>query len=96
LTLCKVHSYRDAVSAFLTALDLDPDNADDLTDHIAEVATQLCDIPEDVAEKLEGKTNNYRGSRTDPKYFCSSYLPSNGYLEHCKQLVLIPPNWIYL
>jgi hypothetical protein len=61
---------------------LDPDNADDLTDHIAEVATQLCDIPEDVAEKLEGKTNNHRGSRTDPKYFCSSYLPSNGYLEH--------------
>ena len=48
------------MSAFLTALDLDPDNADDLTDHIAEVATQLCDIPEDVVEKLEGKTNSQR------------------------------------
>lgn len=55
LTLCQVNNYRDAVSAFLTALDLDPDNADDLTDHIAEVAEHICHIPKDVLEKLEGK-----------------------------------------
>ncbi|XP_071154491.1 tetratricopeptide repeat protein 28-like isoform X2 [Mytilus edulis] len=53
LTLCQVNNYRDAVSAFLTALDLDPDNADDLTDHIAEVAEHICHIPKDVLEKLE-------------------------------------------
>lgn len=47
--------YREAVSAYLTALDLDPDNADELTNHLAEIAVELCRIPIEVAEKLEGK-----------------------------------------
>ncbi|XP_052790745.1 tetratricopeptide repeat protein 28-like isoform X2 [Mya arenaria] len=47
-----LHQYKEALTSFLTALDLDPDNTDELTDLIAHVAAQLCDIPEEMKDSL--------------------------------------------
>lgn len=55
LALKFLHQYKEALTSFLTALDLDPDSSDELTDHIADVAAQLCNIPEKTRTALKGK-----------------------------------------
>lgn len=44
----------EALNAFLTALDLDPELADELTTYIATVSTFFCEIPPDVLKKIKG------------------------------------------
>ncbi|XP_052220078.1 tetratricopeptide repeat protein 28-like [Dreissena polymorpha] len=52
VTLQYLHQYKEALTSFLTALDLDPDNSDHLTDLIADVAGQFCNISEQMRDSL--------------------------------------------
>ena len=45
---------KEALSSFLTALDLEPENADELTDYIADVAAAVCHLPKDLMDALKG------------------------------------------
>lgn len=54
-----LHQYKEALTSFLTALDLDPDHSDELTDLIADVAAQFCNIPEETRKALRGKSFVY-------------------------------------
>ena len=45
---------KEALASFLTALDLEPENADELTDHIASVAAAVCHLPKDMMDSLKG------------------------------------------
>ncbi|KAK6195644.1 hypothetical protein SNE40_001029 [Patella caerulea] len=44
---------RDGLTHLLTSLDLDLDNADNLSSNIAMVATSMCNVPESVCENLK-------------------------------------------
>ena len=46
---------KEALASFLTALDLEPENADELTDHIASVAAAVCHLPKDMMDSLKGE-----------------------------------------
>lgn len=46
--------FKDAVNSLLVALDLDPDNADKLTNHIAATVIKYCGISKDLAKSLRG------------------------------------------
>ncbi|KAK7502589.1 hypothetical protein BaRGS_00006164 [Batillaria attramentaria] len=48
-----MRQFKDAVNSLLTALDLDPDNADKLTNHIASAVIKSCGISRDVAKTLK-------------------------------------------
>ncbi|XP_069120674.1 tetratricopeptide repeat protein 28-like isoform X2 [Argopecten irradians] len=52
ITLFHMHQNRESINALLTALDLDPDNAEDITDHIAAVVGNICNLSIDLAETL--------------------------------------------
>lgn len=49
-----LHQHKEALTSFLTSLDLDPDNAEELTDLIADVAGQFCNIPKEMSDSLKG------------------------------------------
>ncbi|XP_067661035.1 tetratricopeptide repeat protein 28-like [Haliotis asinina] len=55
LGLCLHHlnQNKEALVSFLTALDLDLDDADRLTNHIASVASHLCDMPSEFRKSLK-------------------------------------------
>ncbi|XP_053380746.1 tetratricopeptide repeat protein 28-like isoform X2 [Mercenaria mercenaria] len=53
LALKYLHQYKEALTSFLTALDLDPDSSDELTDFIADVAATFCNIPEETSNALK-------------------------------------------
>lgn len=50
-----IKHYKEALMALLTSLDLDPTNADELTNIIASVAVNMCKISPDLLETLHGK-----------------------------------------
>ncbi|XP_060081998.1 tetratricopeptide repeat protein 28-like [Ylistrum balloti] len=52
ITLFHMQQNRESINALLTALDLDPDNAEDITDHIAAVVGNICNLSIDLAETL--------------------------------------------
>lgn len=54
LALKHLNQNKEALASFLTALDLDPDNADELTDYIADVAAAVCHLPQDLMDSLKG------------------------------------------
>ncbi|XP_061183714.1 tetratricopeptide repeat protein 28-like isoform X2 [Saccostrea echinata] len=54
ITLHELDRPGEALNAFLTALDLDPQSADELTTSIATVSTFFCEIPPDVLRKIKG------------------------------------------
>ncbi|KAL3871452.1 hypothetical protein ACJMK2_039449 [Sinanodonta woodiana] len=53
LVLMKLQQYKEALTSFLTALDLNPDNGDELTDFIAEVSAKFCNISEDYMQTIK-------------------------------------------
>ncbi|XP_048245138.1 tetratricopeptide repeat protein 28-like [Haliotis rufescens] len=54
LCLQQLNQNKEALISFLTALDLDLDDADRLTNHIASVASHLCDMPTEFRKSLKG------------------------------------------
>ncbi|XP_041369335.1 tetratricopeptide repeat protein 28-like [Gigantopelta aegis] len=52
LTLQRQNRNAEALDAFLTSLDLEPDNADILTSHIVSVAAELCRMSDEFTESL--------------------------------------------
>lgn len=57
IILVELERAGDALNAFLTALDLDPERADEMTTYIASVSTFFCEIPQDVLKKIKGNIN---------------------------------------
>ncbi len=55
LCLQQLNENIDALNSFLTALDLEFENTDKLTNHIALVASRLCDMPLDFTKSLKGR-----------------------------------------
>lgn len=53
IALQHLHQYKEALTAFLTAINLGPDNADELTDLIAHAAAQICNISEQKRNSLK-------------------------------------------
>ena len=51
----QMNQFKDAVTSLLTALELDPDNADKLTNHIAATVSRFCNISKDLAKSLKGE-----------------------------------------
>ncbi|XP_076455182.1 uncharacterized protein LOC143289867 isoform X2 [Babylonia areolata] len=49
----QMSQYKDAITSLLTALELDPDNADKLTNHIAATVSRFCNISKDLAKSLK-------------------------------------------
>lgn len=45
---------KDALTLFLKALDLDPKHADQLSSHIAVVAVNFCNVPDERIDDLKG------------------------------------------
>lgn len=58
IILVELDRAGDALNAFLTALDLDPERADEMTTYIATVSTFFCEIPKDVLKKIKGISIN--------------------------------------
>ena len=59
LALKHLNQNKEALASFLTALDLDPDNADELTDYIADVAAAVCHLPKDMMDSLKGIVSSF-------------------------------------
>lgn len=57
IILVELERAGDALNAFLTALDLDPERADEMTTYIASVSTFFCEIPQDILKKIKGNIN---------------------------------------
>ena len=51
----QMNKFKDAIHSLLTALDLEPDNADRLTNHIAATVARFCNISKDLAKSLKGR-----------------------------------------
>lgn len=56
VSLVNLGQHREALTAFLNALDLDtdPNHADILATHIASTAQHFCDIPDNLINNLVG------------------------------------------
>lgn len=64
ITLHHTNQDKQAINALLTALDLDPESADDITDHIAAVVGHMCGCPFDLAETLHSKLEQFNYQMT--------------------------------
>ncbi|KAL8606426.1 hypothetical protein ACOMHN_060331 [Nucella lapillus] len=53
LAFQQMNQFKDAITSLLTALELDPDNADKLTNHIAATVSRFCNISKDLAKSLK-------------------------------------------
>ncbi|KAK3087168.1 hypothetical protein FSP39_002523 [Pinctada imbricata] len=53
IALEKLEQYIKALDAYITALDLDPDNSDLITNHIAVLCAKFCDIPYSVLDRIK-------------------------------------------
>jgi septal ring factor EnvC (AmiA/AmiB activator) len=55
LSFQQLNQFQESIAALLTALDLDPDNADKLTNHIASTVARFCNISKELARSLKGE-----------------------------------------